>query len=268
MKAHTCLLLVCLMGTLPRPVWAEVVPPLGDLDTRAREVAYQSGQVYRLRGAVGYHLHLEFERGEEFVGLGAGDVEGVDFVALGSHLFVKPKAAPMATNLTVLTSRRVYLIDYAVPVPGVVRASRDAIYSLRFTYPAPESNDEGAGEGASEAAAVVPPARINSRYAFCGSKSLRPLAAWDDGVQTHLEFGNRQELPAVFVRDAEGGEALVNFTVRATELVVHRVAEKFVLRRGKQRGCVWNRGFEEGGEASPSQTVLPQVTREVIGGSP
>ena len=245
---------------------AEVVPPLGTLDTRAREVLYEADQVYRVRGAVGYHVHIEFERGEEFVGLGAGDVDGVDFVAMGSHLFLKPKAAPLATNLTVITNRRVYLIDYSVPEHEAPRAARFAIYSLRFTYPAPAVVVPAAIENAEPAKEV--PLPINSRYAFCGAKSLQPVAAWDDGVQTHLEFGGRQELPAVFVRDAEGGEVLVNFSVRGTEMILHRVTEKFVLRRGRLHGCVWNRAFDGGGEARESQTIIPGTKREVIGGGP
>jgi type IV secretion system protein VirB9 len=263
MKAFA--LALALLGMVA-PLTAEVVPPLGALDSRAREVVYQADQVYRLRGAVGYHVHLEFERGEEFVGLGAGDVEGVDFLAMGSHLFLKPKAAPMATNLTVLTNRRVYLLDYSVAEPDSQRASRYAMFSLRFIYPAPPVVVPVAS--AQTKAPQVETLPINSRYAFCGSRSLRPVAAWDDGVQTHLEFGGRQELPAVFVRDEEGGEALVNFSVRGTEMVLHRVAEKFVLRRGRLRGCVWNRGFDGGGAARESQTVVPGATREVIGGVP
>lgn len=243
---------------------AEVVPPPGRLDARAREVLYQADQVYRVRGAVGYHVHVEFERGEEFVGLGAGDVDGVDFLAIGSHLFLKPKAAPMATNLTLVTNRRVYLIDYSVPEPDGQRAPRNGLYSLRFTYPVSPVPVPAVIEKAKLANESPPP--INSRYAFCGSKSLQPVAAWDDGIQTHLEFAGRQDLPAVFVRDPEGGEALVNFSVRGTEMILHRVAEKFVLRRGRLRGCVWNRAFDGGGEARESQTIVPGTKREVIGG--
>jgi len=56
-------------------------------------VNYNSDQVYRLQGYVGYQIDLQFERGENFIGLGAGDIEGVDFVSQDNHLFLKPKAA-------------------------------------------------------------------------------------------------------------------------------------------------------------------------------
>ena len=36
-----------------------------------------------LKGFVGYQTDLEFETGETFVGLGAGDIDGISFVAAG-----------------------------------------------------------------------------------------------------------------------------------------------------------------------------------------
>ena len=65
-----------------------------------------------MRGFVGYQIDLEFESGETFVGLGAGDMEGLSFVGQENHLFLKPKAPKVATNLTVLTTRRHYHFDY------------------------------------------------------------------------------------------------------------------------------------------------------------
>ena len=75
--------------------------------------AYDGDEVYKLRGFVGYQIDLEFESGETFVGLGAGDMEGLSFVGQENHLFLKPKAAKVATNLTVLTTRRHYHFDYS-----------------------------------------------------------------------------------------------------------------------------------------------------------
>jgi type IV secretion system protein VirB9 len=88
--------------------WAETVPAKGSPDARIRTAAYDSNEVYRLHGFVGYQIDLEFEPGETFVGLGSGDLEGLAFVGQENHLFLKPKAAKVATNLTVLTSRRHY----------------------------------------------------------------------------------------------------------------------------------------------------------------
>jgi len=97
-----------------------------------------------LLGFVGFETDVEFEPGERFVGLGAGDIEALSFVAEGNHLFLKPRAATVATNLTLLTTRRTYQVDYSAHAahPG---GSDEVTYVLRFTYPPlPESSAEGA----------------------------------------------------------------------------------------------------------------------------
>src|SRR5271166_7126876 len=126
----------------------ETVPAKGRVDARVRVAAYQDDEVYRLRGFVGYQIDLEFERGESFVGLGAGDIEGLSFVAQDNHLFLKPKAAKIATNLTVLTTRRHYQFDYRSRSMPPDSEDPDLIFALRFSYPAPSGAVNGAAEAA------------------------------------------------------------------------------------------------------------------------
>ena len=95
------------------PAFAETQPAPGLLDPRIRTAPYSADEVYRLVGFVGYQTDLEFESGRDFRGLGAGDIEGLSFVAQDNHLFLKPKAAKVGTNLTILTSRRTYQVDYS-----------------------------------------------------------------------------------------------------------------------------------------------------------
>ena len=99
-------LLRALRGALP-PFECPGPPPCpsGARSTcRIRLARYAADEVYRLRGFVGYQIDLEFEAGESFVGLGAGDLESLTFAAQANHLFLKPRAAGVDTNLTVLTS--------------------------------------------------------------------------------------------------------------------------------------------------------------------
>src|ERR1700724_2154435 len=116
---------------------AESVPLKGIVDSRVRVAAYNGDEVYRLRGFVGYQIDLEFDAGETFTGLGAGDLEGLSFVGQDNHLFLKPKAAKVATNLTVLTSRRHYQFDYTALSRPPTTDDPGVIYALRFTYPPP-----------------------------------------------------------------------------------------------------------------------------------
>ena len=254
-----------------QPAGAETVPAKGDTDARIRSAAYDGGEVYRLRGFVGYQIDLEFEAGETFTGLGAGDMEGLSFVGQDNHLFLKPKAAKVATNLTVLTSRREYQFDYTASAqrPGV--DDQAVIYALRFTYPPAPS--QSAAEAAAkrvdsqlDGASTMRPRNID--YWYCGQPSLKPIAASDDGIHTRLRFAANGDLPAIFIRNDDGSESLLNFSMDAGDVIVHRVAQRFILRRGKLAGCVLNQGFAGGGTRLDSGTVAPNVERRVQGAAP
>lgn len=257
-----CLLGLALMLAIgAASLEAETVAARGARDSRVRVAAYEPDQVYRLPGFVGYQVHLQFEPGERFLGLGAGDIEGLEFAAEGNNLFLKPKAAKVVTNLTVLTSLRHYHFEYWAigrrPEPDI----EDVIYSLRFTYPPPPKPPAQAAalDAALEEDTAARPRNFD--YAYCGHAALKPIAAFDDGVQTHLRFAPRGDLPALFLRNADRSESLVNFTVEADTVRVHRVAERLIVRRGRLAGCIVNRAFVGGGERLETGTVSPKVLR-------
>lgn len=243
---------------------AETPPSRGTQDARIRTIRYEPDQVIRLKGYVGYHIHLEFAPGERFVNLGAGDLAALEVGAEGNHLMLKPKQERVSTNLTLITTERVYVIDYTA-VRHAPQSGEEVVYSVKFTYP-------DAAPPAVVTATLVPvtdSARPkNLEYGYCGSRSLKPIAAWDDGVQTHLRFGARTEIPAVFVRNDDATESLVNFHIEGEDLVIHRVAPGFVLRRGRLVGCVSNRFFSGGGERLTTGTVSGSVERTTRGGAP
>ena len=264
-----CCFSMLAMTLLGHGARAETIPAKGSVDGRIRTAAYDGAEVYKLRGFVGYQIDLEFEAGETFVGLGAGDMEGLAFVGQENHLFLKPKAAKVATNVTVLTNRRHYHIDYSAASQRP--SEEDAVYSLRFVYPpAPEKTN-------AEAAAKLLDSRLenasshrlqNIDYWYCGEPTLKPIAASDDGVHTRLTFSANGDLPAIFVRNDDDSESLLNFSVDAGDIVIHRVARRFVLRRGRLAGCVVNAAYVGGGKRLESGTVAPEVERRVQGGVP
>ena len=240
---------------------AATLPPRGTTDSRIRVVDYQPNDVFDLTGYVGYHLDLEFEEDEAFVGLSAGDPEGVTYSAHENVLTLKPRVAATQMNLTVSTNKRRYYFDYTVIAHAPNRFRDEVMYAVRFRYPPKEAkNSEQHISEQLAAAKVLRP--LNRDYWFCGSSAVRPIAAQDDGVQTRLKFAPRRDLPAVFMANEDGSESLVNFTVEGDELIVHRVAGRFVLRRGKLLGCVVNRSFVGGGESLSSGTVAPDVVRQ------
>ena len=247
------------------PCFAEVVPPPGVSDARVRVARYAEDQVYRLHGFVGYAIHIQLEEGEEYVGLGSGDAEGITVDVSHNNVFVKPRALLVQTNFTLLTNRRRYHFDYTV---GSTTPNTDAdavIYSLRFLYP-PASTDTG--EQATASAAKT--RERNTNYWYCGHALLRPLVAFDDGVHTHIRFSQKGEVPAIFVRNEDGSESLLNYSIDAAtgEVVIHRLASTLLLRRGRTVGCIVNRSYVGSGQRLPSGAAEPEVTRELRGARP
>ena len=257
------LLLLALMG-LAVKADAETSPSPGLLDYRIRVAAYSADEVYVLKGFVGYQTDLEFETGETFVGLGAGDIEGLSFVAQDNHLFLKPKAAKVGTNLTILTSRRTYQFDYSA-TGAQPDASAAVTYVLRFQYP------PGPKEGAETSARALTseshrPKSID--YWYCGDPSLQPVAASDDGLHTRLTFAAKAEQPAIFILNEDGSESLLNFSMDEGDVILHRVARRLILRRGHTVGCIVNKGFAGSGVRLTSHTVSEELERTTPGARP
>ena len=100
------ILFVCTRG------YAELVPPRGVVDARVRVVAYDPEQVIKLHGYVGYQIHFQFAPDEQFVNLAAGDNKALDVGTEANHLVLKPLAEKVATNITIITTKRVYQFDY------------------------------------------------------------------------------------------------------------------------------------------------------------
>jgi type IV secretion system protein VirB9 len=232
-----------------------------------RVVAYDSEQVIKLHGFVGYQIHFQFAEGETFVNLAAGDNKALDVGYEANHLVLKPLAEKVATNITVLTNRRVYQFDYSASADRPDPHRLDVIYSLRFIYPqeearrAAEELEQKRNDLRLASADEDPHRARNANYWGCGATAIRPESAYDDGVQTRLRFAAHAEFPTLYVKNEDESESLVNFTVENDEVVIHRVARSFVLRRGKLVACIQNRSFDGGGQRLESQTLVPGVER-------
>lgn len=243
------------------PVNAALLPVPSELDDRVRLAEYESGQVYELHARVGYQIELEFEEGEELLGHGAGDLAAIEVAAFANHVFLKPKALDVRTNLMLATNRREYRFEYAVEPES---ATPIDMYVVRFIYPLvlvlPIASEADRMQDMFREASAQRPHNVD--YWYCGDPAVRPVAASDDGVHTRLRFDVHAELPALFVRNDDGSESLLNFSMDTGDVVVHRVARRLIVRRGSLSGCIVNQGYVGRGERLESGTVAPDVTRE------
>jgi type IV secretion system protein VirB9 len=248
---------------------AETLPERGVVDPRIRTAKYSAEEIFRLVGFVGYHLDLEFESDEAFTGLSAGDPEALTYSAHDNVLTLRPRVELAQMNLTVTTTKRRYYFEYSVNAKRPNRVIDDVMYAVRFMYPPGAPGDEHTLEELIELelAIIAKSRQRNVDYWYCGNPAIKPAAASDDGVHTRLTFATNAELPAVFVRNEDGTESLLNFHVDAGDVVIHRVAERYILRRGKLTGCVVNKGFAGSGVRLKSGTVAPDVMRARKGGA-
>jgi len=205
---------------------------------------------------VGYDIGLEFAKSEVFKGLNGGDLKAISYSAQGNTFTFKPRVRTTRTNFTVTTNKRRYYIEYSATDKEPDVAAGNVVYVVRFIY-APGAEPELTPAEQVDAA-LNQSGRERSRnfdYWFCGRQELKPIAAFDDGVQTHITFSPRAEIPAVFLKNEDGTESLVNFTATKSDLIVHRVIKQLVLRRGRLVACIVNKSYKASGDHLDSGTV-------------
>ncbi|MCX7056409.1 MAG: TrbG/VirB9 family P-type conjugative transfer protein [Proteobacteria bacterium] len=230
----------CVAWSVVPSTWCAAVETV-EVDSRLKVVPFEPRRILELTGFVGYHVNIEFAPDEHFVSLGAGDTAAIDVGSAGNHLLLKPRVAIAGTNLTVMTNRRTYYFDYH----ALARRPRadEATYAIEFTYPLQRIPETGADLRIDALAARLDKAKVirNTDYWYCGSSSIQPRTAADDGIQLRLTFGAEIRLPSIYELAADGTESLVNSHVEQDAVYVHHLASRFILRRGSEVGCVVNR---------------------------
>ena len=236
---------LALGAVLAGPSLAAETPRPGLVDPRIRAVAYDPDQVVRLTGYLGIQTMLEFAPDERIENVSIGDAMGWQVTPnkKANLLFLKPLDRTAATNMTVVTDRRRYVLELVVAGPKA--SAKDMAYVVRFVVPAPA---RVAAVAPAPAAAPAAPVARNTAFTLKGDAALQPIRVFDDGVATYFAWPAQADLPAVFVVGADGVEGLANATIRGDYLVVDQLAPRFILRSGKASLTVTNAAF--GQEAS------------------
>jgi type IV secretion system protein VirB9 len=266
---------VLLLLLTPTFASAESIPKSGRYDARIKTVAYNAADVVKIIGHYGYSTDIEFASGEHVQSVALGDSLAWEVAPVGSHLFVKPREDNAVTNATVVTNKRVYQLSldarHAAGLTGPHSAGM--FFEVRFRYPEDAAALARAEQAKAEQARLVarldaPPKPLNWNYYACGERSLWPSEVYDDGRFTYLRFPNAQEVPAIFIINADGSESLVNGAMRGDQYVVQTTTRKLVLHRGKSVACIQNRSYNPRGIATPTDTISPDVQRTIRAQAP
>lgn len=219
---------------------AAETPSAGRLDARVTSVVYQPNNVVRVFATYGISTMIIFDEDEKFETIAVGDSDSWDVVPTdkGNILFVKPKAKNAATNMNVVTTKRIYYLELTDFAPE----DNKKVFGIRFVYPDKDLNASLRKEAEARAAfpniAGIDKANVNIDYSFSGDPGLKPLMIFDDGKKTFFKFGPK--VPAIFAVNADFTETLRNFRREGDYIVVDGTATQYTLRDGNQWTCIFN----------------------------
>jgi len=204
------------------------------------EFAYERGALYAVQASPQRITDIALEAGETLLSVSAGDTtrwivgDAQSGIAgnIQSHILVKPNAAGLATNLVIMTDRRVYHVELK-STSGAAMASVSWRYPVEMTLASASPPPAPKPEAAPTPSPVFTPETLNLRYRIDGdTPDWRPLSAFDDGRQVYIEMpDNLVEAPPLSVIGDEGLEA-VNYRIRGKYYIVDRLFKKAELRLG------------------------------------
>lgn len=246
------------IGTLPTP-----------RDARIQTVRFTGEDVIRILAAEGVATTIELAQGEQITDFAMGDRDAWHAAVSGNLFLIKPKDVRADTNLTLFTGRRAYLFVLRT----ISRSARNVAYWVRVVGPG-EAADKTAGAAQAERvqvrrdlAGAAEDGVRNEDYWIVGARELQPMAMHDNGRQTFMRFSAAHALPAAFVMEPDGSESLVDFHMEGDTMVLHRVVERVLLRRGSLVAGITNRSSARPAQSAPTGTASSKVQR-VIRGQP
>lgn len=196
---------------LPGAALAAVNPEPSIVDPRRQAVAYDPDEVVELRVTPGYVLTLEFAPDERVENIAVGDSGAWQVMAnnRADRVFVKAVQAGIASNMTVITDLRSYVFNLVPAVPGLFSP-----FTVRFRYPAPALAEAGAEAESDDA----------GHYRISGYRAIRPDRIEEDDGHMRIHWKLSQDIPAIFVVEADGSERPVAGAMRGDEFITDEIA--------------------------------------------
>ncbi len=269
---------IVIISFFTAPLFAEVAPVSARKDDRIRFVNYDPHNVTQIIGSIRSSVQLEFADDEEVIYVGIGNSVAWQVAPAGHFVFLKPREVQPVTNLQIVTSRqdgaqRSYQFELKVR-EGDVSAGNNTYFLVKFRYP----EDEALRKKLAEAAKTAQYEENflndvlnthedfgprNWAYEVQGSPLIEPSSVYDNGKTTTFTFLGNIEIPAIYLVSFDGKESLVPKSIKGNKVIVHATAAQFVLRRGNDVLCVFNRRFVPEGINPETGTTSPSVQRKV-----
>jgi type IV secretion system protein VirB9 len=193
---------------------------------------------------------LTLAAGETVTDVATGDSERWLIQVAGSgdpqtplpHVLIKPKDAPLSSNLVIMTNRRTYRLNL------VARRTEKFTQAAGFYFP---KDLLVASEQAKKFAADPPETpthpslvadlaekELNLSYSISGPNVLwKPIRTFDDGAHTYIQMAagmKATDAPALLVA-GPAGDGLANYRIVGNYYIVDRLFDQAVLLSGVGR---------------------------------
>lgn len=235
--------------------------PIGN-ESRIKIITYIPNSVILFVGHYTYHSIIEFSPDEEIKTITMGTPTSWQIYPDGNRIFIKPIAEDATTNMTVITSKRMYFFEMHAEYADSIN-DRNIAFITKFMYP----DTQGMNNPTATMQNFIPPDlskpdQYNFNYKISGkARKIEPILIFDDGEFTYFKFRNiNSELPAFFAVGQNGDESVINYRIFAGYVVIERVSDKFTLRSGKDTICVFNEAFN----VTTGQSFVDDIAQQSI----
>lgn len=268
---------------------ALTVPGSSAQDKHLQVVPFTT-DVIAVQGKIGMMSVIRFNKGEKVVTYGMGDKNAWLVTFSGNEIRFVPQAPQGDTNMFVVTTRHKYWFSVAMtensfPIEpeeddSTSRRKRapkqflPTTWELQIDYPKVEQ--QAVAEKDPTAIATKQKAkletaferakregRLDADYGYIGDDDLLPTAAYNNGEMTFVLFPNTIAMPTVYEKEADGTEVRAAFHMEGDMMVIHTVARKLIIRRGRLAGCLIDGQYNPTGSNTNTNTISPEVQREL-----
>ena len=160
------------------------------MDSRIKTYIYNPNEVFPIILHYGYHSHIDFPKNEIVKNIIVGNPTDWDITNRENQLFLQTYSKNARTNMTIITTKRVYEFDL-IAKPDLKEADYELAYAIKFYYPEDNIDLTGGIENSScdnlDLSDIVK-GRINTNYIFYGAKETTPIIAFNDARFTYLKF--------------------------------------------------------------------------------
>ena len=244
------------------------------VETRSKKirwVLYDETDIVNIRTQRGYATQVFFDNKAENINqVIGGDTDGWEVYRGNKYIFIKPRSNAISSNLIVVGDKHNYVFGLKV-----VGANGNPDWQLVIKYQ--ENEDQNTilqnqilrdqEVKSLEELLATDNQIVNCNYTMQiekNSDNIRPSRVCDDGRYTYITVSNNREIPSIFRINADDSESIVNKHMSGRDtIVVHEVAQRYVLRLGSQAIGIWNESFDIEGNPPIFGTTKNGVVRAI-----